>query len=257
MNVQFRDRPEEGSTDRSSRRSPIATSIRSAKDPKALPLSGEALARSPRSLRRHVYQGMMVGPLYPKGQPNASRRDAVPPEGGVQGSSLKFMQQQHLDPNNVSLGMLNPLGATGQGQRRSRPGGGADECHQRVADRRNGLSKDKRLKASVVVANEDGLASAAKSASRAGDQNFVQVLLLTRNVEPLGQRRYWPIYQAAHEAGLPIGIHAFGFGGSAMTASGWPSYHIEEMVGHAQCQQAALTSLVLEGVFERFPTLNW
>ena len=27
-----------------------------------------------------VYQGMVVGPLYPKGQPNASRRDAVPPE---------------------------------------------------------------------------------------------------------------------------------------------------------------------------------
>ncbi len=28
------------------------------------------------------------------------------------------------------------------------------------------------------------------------------------------------------------------------------------MVGHAQCQQTALASLVLEGVFERFPKLN-
>ncbi len=60
-----------------------------------------------------VYQGMVVGPLYPKGQPNASRRDAVPPEGGVQGSSLKFMQQQHLDPNNVTLGILCPLSLQG------------------------------------------------------------------------------------------------------------------------------------------------
>ena len=60
-----------------------------------------------------VYQGMVVGPLYPKGQPNASRRDAVPPEGGVQGSSLKFMQQQHLDPNNVALGILCPLSLQG------------------------------------------------------------------------------------------------------------------------------------------------
>ena len=28
------------------------------------------------------------------------------------------------------------------------------------------------------------------------------------------------------------------------------------MVGHAQCQQTALASLVLEGVFERFPKLK-
>ena len=48
---------------------------------------------------KHPYQGMMEGPPYPKAQPNASRRDAWPPEGGPQGSSLSFMQKQHLDPN--------------------------------------------------------------------------------------------------------------------------------------------------------------
>src|SRR5205823_3525384 len=101
-------------------------------------------------------------------------------------------------------------------------------------------SKDKRLKGSIVVANEDGAAAAAEIRTRAGDKNFVQVLLLSRNVEPLGQRRYWPIYEAAEEAGLPVGVHAFGFGGNPITASGWPSYYIEEMVGHSQCQQTAL-----------------
>ena len=75
----------------------------------------------------------------------------------------------------------------------------------------------------------------------------------SRNVEPLGQRRYWPIYEAAQEIGLPVGIHAFGFGGNPITASGWPSFYIEEMVGHSQCQQTVLASLVLEGVFERYP----
>ena len=58
----------------------------------------------------------MEGPPYPKAQPNASRRDAYPPEGGPQGSSLSFMQKQLLDPNNVQLGVLNPLN-TGQGIR--------------------------------------------------------------------------------------------------------------------------------------------
>ena len=45
--------------------------------------------------------------------------------------------------------------------------------------------------------------------------NFAQVLLLTRTAEPLGQRRYWPIYEAAVAADLPVGIHAFGYGGYA------------------------------------------
>ena len=203
---------------------------------------------------KHPYQGMMEGPPYPKAQPNASRRDAYPPEGGPQGSSLSFMQQQHLDPNHVALGVLCPL-QTGQGIRNQ-------ELSAALATAVNDwqiaewTSKDRRLKGSIVVANEDGPAAAAEIRRRAGDANFIQVLLLSRNVEPLGQRRYWPIYQAAEEAGLPIGVHAFGFGGNPITASGWPSYYIEEMVGHSQCQQTALASIVLEGVFERHPKLK-
>jgi len=206
------------------------------------------------SIGAPAYHGMMGGPPYPKAQPNASRRDAYPPEGGPQGSSLSLMQTQHLDPNNVALGVLNPLG-TGQGLRN----------HELAAALCSAIndwqiakwtSQDSRLKGSIVVANEDGPAAAAEIRKRAGDGNFVQVLLLSRNVEPLGQRRYWPIYEAAEEAGLPVGVHAFGYGGNPISASGWPSYYIEEMVGHSQCQQSGLASLVLEGVFERFPKLN-
>ncbi len=164
------------------------------------------------------------------------------------------MQKQLLDPYNVALGVLNPLN-TGQGIRNH-------DLSAALATAINDwqiakwTSQDSRLKGSVVVANEDGVAAAAEIRRRAGDKNFVQVLLLSRNVEPLGQRRYWPIYEAAEEAGLPVGVHAFGFGGNPITASGWPSYYIEEMVGHSQCQQTALASIVLEGVFERHPKLK-
>ena len=203
---------------------------------------------------KHPYQGMMEGPPYPKAQPNASRRDAYPPEGGPQGSSLSFMQKQHLDPNNVVLGVLNPLN-TGQGIRNHDLAAAiCSAINDWQIDKWTG--KDSRLKGSIVVANEDGPSAAKEIRKRAGDKNFVQVLLLSRNVEPLGQRRYWPIYEAAQEAGLPVGVHAFGFGGNPITASGWPSFYIEEMVGHSQCQQTVLASLVLEGVFERFPNLN-
>src|SRR6202046_143129 len=98
------------------------------------------------------YQGMTEGPPYPKAQPNASRRDAYPPEGGQQGSSLSFMQQQHLNPNNVALGVLCPL-QVGQGIRNQ-------ELSAAMATAVNDwqiaewTGKDSRLKGSVVVANE-------------------------------------------------------------------------------------------------------
>ncbi len=198
--------------------------------------------------------GMASGPAYPKSQPNASRRDALPPEGGRQGSSLAFMQAQHLDPNNVVLGVLNPLNS---GQGVSNPDLSAALCHAinqwQVAE---WTSKDSRLKASVVVPYEYADVAAAEIRHWAGHKDFVQVLLLSRTAEPLGNRRYWPIYQAAAEAGLPVAVHAFGYGGAPITSTGWPSHYIEEMTGHAQSSQAGLSSMVLEGVFERFPTLR-
>src|SRR5437763_16519673 len=130
---------------------------------------------------------MMEGPPYPKAQPNASRRDAYPPEGGNQGSSLSFMQKQHLDPNNVVLGVLNPL-ATGQGIRNHDLSAALNAAiNDWQIDK--WTSKDSRLKGSVVVANEDGPAAAAEIRKRAGDSNFAQAVLLSRNVQPAGQPR--------------------------------------------------------------------
>lgn len=202
-------------------------------------------------LPRHGYQS---GPAYPKGQPDAARRDAWPP-GGRPGSDLAFMQRQHLDPNNVALGVLNVIApAAGAAQNLDFSAALARALNEwQVAE---WTSKDSRLKGSVVVPYEDAQAAAAEIRHWAGHKDFVQVLLLSRTAEPLGQRRYWPLYEAAQEAGLPIGVHAFGYGGYPVTGGGWPSFYIEEMVGHAQACQAQLTSLVIEGVFERFPSLR-
>jgi len=255
MNVQFRAETQPGSTVQVKAAIADCDIHPARKTPEELyPYLAKRWHSHLQTFGKHPYQGMMEGPPYPKAQPNASRRDAYPPDGGPQGSSLSFMQQQHLDPNNVALGVLCPLN-TGQGIRNQ-------DLSAALASAINDwqiaewTGKDRRLKGSVVVANENGPAAAAEIRKRAGDKNFVQVLLLSRNVEPLGQRRYWPIYEAAEEAGLPVGVHAFGFGGNPITASGWPSYYIEEMVGHSQCQQTALASLVLEGVFERHPKLK-
>jgi len=150
-------------------------------------------------------QGWANGPAFPKSQPNASRRDAVPPEGGRQGSSLSFMQAQHLDANNVEIGILNPLGS-GQGVQNP-------DLANAICAATNDwqlaewTGKDKRLRASVVVNYEDPPAAVAEIRRRAATADFAQVLFLTRTAEPLGSRKYWPVYQADHRRRLAQLLH--------------------------------------------------
>ena len=134
-------------------------------------------------------------------------------------ATWRFMQQQHLDPNNVALGILNPL-TSGQGAQNPELSAAITHATNewQVAE---WTSRDSRLRASVVIPYEDAAASVKEIELRAGDPNFAQVLLLSRTAEPLGQRRYWPIYEAAAAAGLPVGVHAFGYGGWPITAGGW------------------------------------
>jgi uncharacterized protein len=199
--------------------------------------------------------GFAKGYPYPKGTPQAARRDAWPPGGGLPGSDLDFMRAQHLDHYGIEFGVMNPLSPSGQGEQNP-------EFSAALASAINewqiaALSRpEPRLKASIVVPYEDGEASRAEIKKRAGERDYVQVFLLSRTAEALGRRRYWPIYEAAVEAGLPVGIHVFGYSGWAMTNTGWPSFYIEEMTEHATSSQAVVTSFVMEGVFERYPTLK-
>jgi hypothetical protein len=209
------------------------------------------MAKTFGSRPRQAYQ---AGPAYPKGQPNASRRDAWPPEGGRPGSSLPFLQKQLLDANNITLGILNPTGDNGASfQNREFGAGVASAMNRWVAAE---WLIEPRLKGSIVVPYEDADAAVAEIEHWAGDPRFVQVLMVTRTANPPGQKQYWKIYQAAAAANLPVGVHAFGFGGYPVTGSGWPSFYIEDMVGHAQSSQSFLTSLVIEGVFERIPNFK-
>src|SRR6185437_1119814 len=85
---------------------------------------------------------------------------------------------------------------------------------------------------------------------------FVQLMMSIRTSEPLGRRKYWPMYEAAVEAGLPIGIHFGGQGGHPTTGAGWPSMYVEDHAGMSTAFQAQVISLVCEGVFEKFPKLK-
>ena len=202
--------------------------------------------------QRHGY---VKGFPYPKSQPLACRRDAWPPGGGLPASDLDFMREQHLDLYGIEWGVMNPLSPSGQGEQN-------DELSAAMAFAANeyqleGWNKrDPRLKASVIIPYENTEFACAEIRKRAGDRRFAHVLFLSRTSELLGKRRYWPIFESAVEAGFPVGIHVFGYSGRPMSNTGWPSFYIEEITEHSASLQASVASLIIEGVFERYPELK-
>jgi predicted TIM-barrel fold metal-dependent hydrolase len=203
--------------------------------------------------QRHGY---VKGYPYPKSQPLACRRDAWPPGGGLPASDLDFMREQLLDLYGIEHGVMNPLSPSGQGNQN-------DELSAAMAFATNEYQlenwnrREPRLKASVVVPYEDAEASVKEIRLRAGDRRFAHVLFLSRTSELLGKKRYWPIFEAAAESGRPVGVHVFGSSGRPMSNTGWPSFYIEEITEHSASLAASVTSLIVEGVFERWPELKF
>lgn len=201
---------------------------------------------------RHAFSEALS---HPRMSPDAARIDAYPDEGGPPGSSLELMRKQHLDPNGVETGMLIPL-RWNPGSQRNLDFGAALTRAMNTWQAERWVKREPRLKASALVAQEDPPAAVAEIDARGRDSRFVQILILPRTDEPLGRRRYWPIYEAAERNGLPVAIHVGGTNGHPSTGGGWPSYYMEEHHAVAQTMQAVLTSLVFEGVFERFAGLR-
>lgn len=203
------------------------------------------------SRRRH---GLTFEP-YPKTAPRACRRDAWPSNGGPPGSDLGLIRDQYLDAYGIEYSIMGPLGITGQGELNGHLAAGlatATNDWQRYVM----TAADRRLRSAIVVPYEEPEASAREIERCARDPAFAQVFLLTRSSTPLGNPRFWPIYEAAERHDLPVGFHVFGAGGHPYAGAGWPTYYIEEGAGHSTSCQTVVSSLVLEGVFERFPKLK-
>jgi len=191
---------------------------------------------------------------YPRFAPNTCRRDAWPPNGGPPGSDVDFIRDQLLDPYNIVYGVLEPLlgGNTSRNLDEAAALCGAMndwQAHEFV-------DPEPRLRASILVPQDDPDAAVAEIHKRAGDWRFCQIQLGSKTSEPLGRRRYWPIFAAAQETGMSIGLHIGGTQNSAPTASGWPQFYIEDHHGLTHSMQNQATSLILEGVFDRFPGLK-
>jgi predicted TIM-barrel fold metal-dependent hydrolase len=203
----------------------------------------------------HFRNGVTGQLPFPRMMAAGMRLDSFP-ENGPPGSDLDLMRRQHLDPNGVEVGMLIALSRGGMEERNLDFGAALSsaindwqlECW---------VKKEPRLRAAIVVPQENPDYAVAEIERRATDPAFVQVMISPRSSDPLGHRRYWPIYAAAERCGKPLALHVAGYsGGHPSTGSGWPSYYIQEHYAMSTGMQNTLASLVFEGVFERFPRLN-
>jgi predicted TIM-barrel fold metal-dependent hydrolase len=122
------------------------------------------------------------------------------------------------------------------------------------------LTADPRLRASIHIASTDPQQAVAEIERLAPDKRFVQVMMPAGARMPFGNRFYHPIYAACERNGLPLCVH-FGAEGAGVSAAptpaGFPSYYLEMRMARPQIAMAHTTSLICEGVFEKFPNFKF
>jgi predicted TIM-barrel fold metal-dependent hydrolase len=120
------------------------------------------------------------------------------------------------------------------------------------------LPADRRFLASIRVNPMDPPGAVEEIHRWATNPAFVQVTVTTQSLQPYGQRHFFPIWEAASAAGLPVYIHTdFATGIEYWpTPVGYPS-HFSELTAYQPCNSfLQLVSLIAEGVMERLPGLR-
>ncbi|RSN39075.1 amidohydrolase [Amycolatopsis sp. WAC 04197] len=219
-------------------------------------LPHEVAARLPETwrirLERYGMRPPVPGAIYPRMRNGGYRADSWP-EGSFPGNDVDLMIEQLLDRYGITSAVLIPLHAHAFGAEYPELAAALSEILNDWQEEKF-LARDSRFVGSVCVPFETPSLAVGEIEARSGDPAFQQVLAPASTELQLGSSRYWPIYEAACAAGLPVSVHSGGVATYPLT--GPPNYYLEEHVEFSGAMQAVVISLILGGVFDRFPDLK-
>jgi predicted TIM-barrel fold metal-dependent hydrolase len=119
------------------------------------------------------------------------------------------------------------------------------------------LRSDPRYYAAINVPVEIPSAAVAEiQRLREGElgDRYVTVVIELRTEHPIGNPKYWPIFEACEQFKIPIEFHVSP--GRRMTGTGPINFYYEWHVGFPLRNYTVASSLIFEGVFDRFPGLK-
>ena len=188
------------------------------------------------------------------------RDDARTESGGPGGSDPRYLVKDLIEANDIGTVVLNSL----QSGVLCAIFASVDESIV-IARAANDyyfdkwLPVDPRLTYAPVVPSQDPVAAAAEIRRVAGHRQ-VSAIAVPPLAILMGKPHWRPILEAAAEADLPILLHVSGaegvYAGAPMPAGGLPDTYIERYVTLSQAAEANLSSMILSGVFERYPRLK-
>jgi uncharacterized protein len=222
----------------------------------------ELLEYLPRRLAEYFRSSGSVVPaqyLYPRTDGHSMRMDAFPPGGGAPGSDYAMLREQLLDREGLDVGLLTyGFGTQSAFTNAQMAIALCKAANDWCIDRWLSLG-DPRLYGVILTPCGTPSAAAEEIRRLAGHPRMVGALMVSNALNrPFGDPIYDPIYDAATEAGLPIVTHLGSESGvsGTMTASGIPTCKPEFYTLLEQPAMHHLSSMLVGGVFDRFPTLR-
>jgi uncharacterized protein len=190
------------------------------------------------------------GVPYPRVRNGAMRLDSRPEEG----HELEMVQRQLLNEYEENIGILIPMAGHHWGAERADVA--IPLCHAiNEFICKEWLDPEPRFFSTLNVPMEHPEAAVQEIERYKNDKRFVQILMSGTAESEIGDKKYWPIYEAAEDAGLALGVHE-GANSRQRMGVGYPSYYLDEHVGMHYTLSSLALSMICEGVFEAFPKLQ-